>query len=311
MTTALVTHSDCLQHRPPDGHPERPGRLEAILAALDDPDFAALDRIPAPKATRTQLLRCHPAAYIDALTDALPTQGTVALDPDTHLSPGSLDAALRAAGAACLAVDLVVAGRHANAFAAIRPPGHHAERSRPMGFCLFGNVALAARHALDHHRMARVAVLDFDVHHGNGTQALLRDEPRALFVSRHQRPLWPGSGARTETNDAGTVLNLPLPPGADGAAFRRLMDAEALPAIASHQPELVLVSAGFDAHRADPLAGLALEAEDFAWITGRLCDLADAHAGGRLVSALEGGYDLEALAGSVAAHVRVLMERGA
>jgi acetoin utilization deacetylase AcuC-like enzyme len=199
----------------------------------------------------------------------------------------------------------------ANAFAAVRPPGHHAEAATSMGFCVYGNVAIAAKRALDHHGLSRVAVLDFDVHHGNGTQALLWDEPRALFISCHQRPLWPGSGARSETNPEGSIRNLPLRPGSDGVAFRELIEGEALPVIAAHAPEMILISAGFDAHRADPLGGLGLTDTDFAWITVRLCDLARDHAAGRVVSTLEGGYDLPALAASVAAHVKVLMERGA
>lgn len=311
MTTALFTHSDCLDHRPPQGHPERPERLLAVLAALDGPRFAALDRQPAPLADRADLLRCHPESYLDALTEAVPDAGCRALDADTHLSPGSLAAALRAVGAVTAAVDLVLTGGATNAFAAVRPPGHHAETETPMGFCLFGSVAIGARRALDHHGLSRVAVVDFDVHHGNGTQDLLWSEPRALFVSTHQMPLWPGTGARTETNPAGTVLNRPLPPGCDGARFRHLFETEVLPALDAHRPELLLISAGFDAHRADPLAGLELDADDFAWVTQHLCDSAERHCGGRVVSALEGGYDLDALAASAAAHVEVLMERGA
>lgn len=311
MATALVSHPDCLGHATPDGHPECADRLRAILSALDAPGFADLLRIEAQEASREDLLRCHPAIYLDALDRVAPQDGLRAIDADTFLSPGSLRAARLAAGAVCIGVDLVVAGTVANAFAAIRPPGHHAEAKTAMGFCLHGNVALAAKRALDHHGLDRVAVLDFDVHHGNGTQALLWDDPRALFVSCHQRPLWPGTGAREETNPAGSIRNLPLRPGSDGAAFRALMEAEALPAIDAHAPDLILISAGFDAHRADPLGGLALEEADFAWITDRLCHLAQAHAGGRVVSTLEGGYDLPALAASVAAHVKVLMERGA
>jgi acetoin utilization deacetylase AcuC-like enzyme len=310
MATLLLTHPDCLRHRTPPGHPERAERLEAVLRALSDPRFAALRRAEAPLAPDAELRRCHPADYVAAVVAAEPTAGWNALDPDTHLSPGSVAAARRAAGAALRAVDAVVAGEARNAFCAVRPPGHHAETARAMGFCLFGTVAIAAKRALDHHGLSRVAVVDFDVHHGNGTQDLLWDEPRALFVSTHQSPLYPGTGDRHETGAHGNVLNVPLPPGTGGDAFRDAVEALVLPALDDFAPELVLVSAGFDAHAADPLAQMRLEVEDFAWITRAICDVADAHAGGRVVSALEGGYDLAALAESVAAHVAVLMERG-
>ncbi|MBC7157445.1 MAG: histone deacetylase family protein, partial [Rhodobacteraceae bacterium] len=270
----------------------------------------ALDRRAAPMGDEADILRCHPRAYLEAIRAAIPATGSVALDPDTHVSPGSFRAALRGAGAVCAAVDAVMAGEAANAFCAIRPPGHHAETARPMGFCLFGNVAIAAKRALDRHGLARVAVVDFDVHHGNGTQDLLWDEARALYASTHQMPLYPGTGAADERGAHGNVLNLPLPPGTGGAGFRAAFEHAALPALDAFAPEMVLISAGFDAHRDDPLANLALSEDDFAWVTARLCDLARDHAGGRVVSALEGGYDLDALAASVAAHVAVLMERG-
>lgn len=311
MTTLLLTHPDCLAHVTPPGHPEQVARMQAIAHALDTPDFKALRREDAPFADPADLRRCHPQAHIDALKARMPLTGTVQLDPDTHAAPGTWAAALRGVGAACRAVDAVVAGEVVNAFAAMRPPGHHAEAETPMGFCLFGNIAIAAKRALDHHGLTRIAVVDFDVHHGNGTQDLLWDEPRALFVSTHQMPLWPGTGLRTDTNPQGTILNRPLPAGCDGAHFRRVIERDVLPALDAHRPELLLISAGFDAHSADPLAALELEAEDFAWVTHRLCDIADAHCGGRVVSTLEGGYDLDALAASAAAHVRVLMERGA
>ncbi len=311
MATALFTHPDCLAHRPPEGHPERPERLAAILAALEAPRFAALDRRAAPLATPADIALVHAPGYLEAIAEAVPAAGTVALDEDTHLSPGSLTAALRAAGAAVAAVDIVLDGGAANAFCAVRPPGHHAEGARPMGFCLFGSVAVAARHALDRRGLSRVAVVDFDVHHGNGTQALLWTEARVRFVSSQQMPLWPGTGAPGERGAHGQVMNLPLAPGSGGAAFRAVWEGQALPWLDAFAPELVLVSAGFDAHAADPLANLALSEDDFAWITARLCDLADAHAGGRVVSCLEGGYDMGALAASAAAHVAVLMERGA
>ena len=242
---------------------------------------------------------------------AIPAAGIYQLDADTHVSPGSLKAALRGVGGACHGVDLVMDGTVQNAFVAMRPPGHHAERATPMGFCMFGTVAIAARHAMEQHGLSRVAVVDFDVHHGNGTQDLLWDEKRAFFVSSHQMPLWPGTGRAGERGAHGNVLNVPLPPGTDGATFRRIYEDTVLPQLDRFAPELILVSAGFDAHQADPLAQLELTEMDFAWVTGALCDIAARHAHGRVVSVLEGGYDLEALERSVAAHVRVLMEKGA
>ncbi len=311
MSTALFTHSACLEHVTPDGHPERVARLQAVTEALSDPGFDALERREAPPAYPAELLRCHPKGYVDQIRAAIPDEGSRALDADTHVSPGSWDAALAGLGQVLGALDAVMAGEAANAFAAVRPPGHHAETAKPMGFCLFGNVAIAAKRALDHHGLSRVAVVDFDVHHGNGTQDLLWDEARVLFASSQQMPLWPGTGAMKERGAHDNVINMPLPPGADGARFRAMWEEHAFPRLAGFAPELVLISAGFDAHIADPLAQLALEEEDFTWITQRLCDLAEAHAGRRVVSVMEGGYDLEALASSVAAHVRVLMERGA
>ncbi|MFN3955603.1 MAG: histone deacetylase family protein [Pararhodobacter sp.] len=311
MSTAFFTDPACLDHITPDGHPERVARLEHVLRALDTPAFAALRRHQARPGAVDELLRCHPQDYIDSIRAAIPAQGSHQLDEDTHVSPGSWDAALGGLGATLGALDAVLCGQAHNAFAAIRPPGHHAETAKPMGFCLFGNVAIAAKRALDHHGLKRVAVVDFDVHHGNGTQDLLWNEARALFVSSHQMPLWPGTGAAEETGAHDNILNLPLPPGCGGAMFRDAYARHVLPRLEAFAPELVLVSAGFDAHVADPLAQLALEVEDFEWITHRLCDLAERHAGGRLVSVLEGGYNLEALAQSVAAHVTVLMERGA
>lgn len=308
MTTAFITHPDCLTHVTPPGHPERVARLEVVLAAVKDMDLL---RVKAPLAAEDDLLRVHPAAYIAAIRRAAPQQGSRALDADTHMSPGTLAAAHRAVGAVVRAVDMVMAGEAANAFAAVRPPGHHAERETPMGFCLFGNVAIAAKHALDHHGLTRVAIVDFDVHHGNGTQDLVEDDPRILFCSTHQMPLYPGTGHPDETGVDDNVLNVPLPEGAGSKAFRDVMERVVLPRVDAFAPELLLISAGFDAHRADPLAGLMLETADFAWVTGRLCDIAERHCAGRVVSALEGGYDLEALAASVAAHVGILKERGA
>ena len=309
MATLVLTHPASRWHETPRGHPERVDRIAAVEQALSAPAFADLRRAEAPQAEAAEVLRCHPQAHLDALRAALPAVGTRALDADTHVGPRSVEAALHGVGAACAAVDAVLAGQAANAFCAMRPPGHHAEIARPMGFCLFGNVAIAAKRALDHHGLERVAVVDFDVHHGNGTQALLWDEARVRFVSSHQMPLWPGSGAARERGAHGQITNLPLSPGARGDAFRAAW-TPALADLRKWAPELVLVSAGFDGHAADPLAGLALEVEDFVWISRALCDLADATCAGRLVSVLEGGYDLDALAACVAAHVEVLMEAG-
>lgn len=310
MTTALITHPDCLNHVTPPGHPERAARLEYVLRALEDPEFKGLERIMAPLAADDDLLRVHPESYIASVRGATPESGWISLDADTHMSPGSVVAALRAAGATVRAVDAVLAGEVRNAFAAVRPPGHHAERETAMGFCLFGSISVAAKHALDHHGLSRVAIVDFDVHHGNGTQDLLGQDRRAFFASIHQMPLYPGTGARHETGVDNTVLNAPLPPGAGREAFREAMETQVLPAVDAFKPEMLFISAGFDAHRADPLAHLELDEEDFAWATEHICALAGVHARGRVVSTLEGGYDLEALATSVAAHIRVLMEQG-
>ena len=303
----VYSHADFLNHLTPPGHPEQVARLAAVERGLAG---LVLERREAMVAPDAEVLRCHPARYLARLRDAVPAAGWAQLDGDTYLSPGSLTAALRAVGGVCAAVDAVLAGEAANAFVAGRPPGHHAETETAMGFCLFGTVAIAARRALDHHRLSRVAIVDFDVHHGNGTQELLWDEGRCLFVSSHQMPLYPGTGASDERGAHGQVLNVPLPGGSGGAEMRRAYEAQVFPALAAWRPELILVSAGFDAHRADPLAGLLWEASDYAWLTGRICDLAAEFAQGRVVSALEGGYDPEALAASVAAHVGVLEERG-
>ncbi len=307
MTTAFLSHPDCLEHVMPDGHPEQVARLEYILRALEG---KSLVHVPAPLVAEDDLLRVHPKDYIKAIRAAAPDHGFAALDGDTFMSPGTLQAAHRAAGAATRAVDLVLGGEADNAFIACRPPGHHAETAKAMGFCLFGTVAIAARYALDHHGLVRVAVLDFDVHHGNGTQDLLEDDARILFCSSHQMPLFPGTGAAHDTGAHGNVVNVPLRSGMGGPEFRQLWENLILPAVDNFAPELIVISAGFDAHRADPLAGINLETADFAWITGRICDLADRHCKGRVVSSLEGGYDLEALAESAAAHVDELIERG-
>lgn len=306
MTTALITHPDCLDHVTPPGHPEQVARMDAVSEALASMDLL---RISAPMAAQDDVLRVHPQSHLDALRRAAPTEGWVSLDADTHMSAGTLAAIWRGAGGAVRAVDLVMAGDARNAFVAMRPPGHHAEKTTPMGFCFFGNIAIAAKHALDHHGLKRVAIVDFDVHHGNGTQDLVEDDLRILFCSTHQSPLYPGTGRADETGLADNVVNVPLDEGCNGAGFRVAMEGKVLPRVAAFRPEMILVSAGFDAHRADPLAGLELVEADFAWITAQLCDLADAHCDGRLVSLLEGGYDLMALGASVRAHVDVLKER--
>lgn len=305
MTTALLTHADCLGHVTPDGHPERVARLEHVLHALEPLD---LPRHTAPLAAEDDVLRVHPRSYIDRLRAALPDAGIVRLDEDTFMSPGSLDAAWRGAGAAVRAVDMVMGGEAGNAFCATRPPGHHAERETAMGFCLFGNAALAAKHALDHHGAGRVAVLDFDVHHGNGTQDLLWDEKRTLFISSHEWPLYPGTGARNETGEFDNVLNMPLPSGSGGGTARQLWRDIAFPRLRRFWPDLIIVSAGFDAHLNDPLATLEWGVEDFTWISREICGLADELCEGRVVSTLEGGYDLQALSEGVVAHVRALKE---
>ena len=307
MTTLVFSHDDCLGHVTPDGHPERVERLVAVERGLQG---LAVERLNAPIGADADVLRCHPARYLARVRGAMPEAGLVQMDGDTYLSPGSLDAALRAVGGVCAGVDAVMAGEARNAFVACRPPGHHAERETAMGFCLFGTVAIAAKRALDLHGLKRVAVVDFDVHHGNGTQDLLWDEARCLFVSSHQMPLYPGSGAPGENGEHGQIVNIPLAAGSGGAAMRALYETQVFPRLTEFAPELVLISAGFDAHRDDPLGGLRWVADDFAWLTGRICDVAEASGGGRVVSTLEGGYDLDALEDCVAAHVGVLVERG-
>ena len=306
MTTAFFTHPACLEHDTGPGHPERRQRLEAVLLALAEPEFAALDRREAPRATLEQIARVHERDYVEDLLARVPQRGWAALDGDTAMSPGSGEAALRAAGAMTAAIDLVIGGGADNAFCAVRPPGHHAERDMAMGFCLFNNVAIGAAHAIAAHGLKRVAIVDFDVHHGNGTQHIFERDARVFYASTHQMPLYPGTGARSE-HGIGNVCNAPLPPFSGGDAFRDAYEEIVLPALQRFQPELLLVSAGFDAHRADPLASLELEAEDFGWVTERLADLAATQCRGRLVSTLEGGYDLGALAESAAAHVAAQM----
>ncbi len=309
MTVVLFTHLACLAHEPGAGHPECPDRLRAVLAALDHPDFAGLRREEAPQASLEQLALAHPADYIAQVLAIQPSPGDIVrLDADTVMSGGSAEAARRATGGACAAVDLVMAGQAGSAFVAVRPPGHHAEAAQAMGFCLFGSVAIAALHARARWDVRRIAIVDFDVHHGNGTQAMLQDDPQMFFASSHQSPCYPGTGAASETGVDRNVVNLPLSPGTGSAGFRQGWRDVILPALDRFGPELLLVSAGFDAHRADPLAQLELEADDFGWVTAALLDITHRHCRGRLVSVLEGGYDLDALALSAAAHVRALMQ---
>ena len=302
----IYTHPSCLEHDPGSGHAESPARLRAVLEALDDPRFAALERIEAPRATREQLERAHNPDYVDQVFASAPSDGRVQLDPDTVMSPGSLEATLHAAGAACAATDAVLANEARRAFCAVRPPGHHATRNQAMGFCLFNSVAVAATHALSAHGLHRVAIVDFDVHHGNGTQEIFRHDPRLLYMSSHQMPLYPGTGAANE-HGAGNIVNAPLQPGAGSIEFRAVWDTRLLPQLDLFRPQLLLVSAGFDAHARDPLADLQLTTEDYTWITRRLCQIADRYSQGRVVSMLEGGYDLQALRECTAAHVAALM----
>lgn len=302
----LFMHAAMLAHEPPRGHAERPERLEAVLRALAD---LPLSRREAPFAAREAIERVHPARYVDALEQAFAEarEARVQLDPDTYLSAGSREAAYRAAGACVAAVDAVLAGEDDMAFCAVRPPGHHAEPTAPMGFCIFNTVAIAAQHALDAHGLKRVAVVDFDVHHGNGTQSIAEREPRLFFASTHQAPLYPGTGAAAERGVNNNVVNAPLPAGAGSAAWRAAMETLVLPALENFAPELILVSAGFDAHQADPLAQMELEDADFAWVGRKLRETSLQCCKGKLVSTLEGGYDLGALARSARAYLEALL----
>ena len=303
--TALVTHEDCLQHLTPPGHPEQVARLEYILKALKDINLL---RVSAPMAADDDILRIHPREHINYLHEAVPENGFKSLDGDTHISSGSLTAAYRAAGGVLRAVDLVLSGEAKNAFVAVRPPGHHAETQTSMGFCLFGNIALGVKHALDFHGLKKVAVIDFDVHHGNGTQEILWEESRCLTFTSQQIPLWPGTGTEEEQGHYNNIVNIPLPPGSTGELMRQKYEALVFPVLRKFEPDLILISAGFDAHEADPLAELNWSTADFSWLTERLCQIAAECCEGRLVSTLEGGYDLKALADSVKAHVTKLCE---
>lgn len=307
MTTGLITHAVCMNHIVPPGHPERAERLRAVLERLDCTDFADLVRREAPRAGRDALLRVHASSLVDQVLETRIAPGNFErIDADTAMSSGSAEAALRATGATIAAVDGIMTHEFGNAFCAVRPPGHHAEKARAMGFCLFNNVAVAALHARAVHGLSRIAVVDFDVHHGNGTQDIFFHDRDLFYASTHQWPLYPGTGSRAETGVAGNIVNVPLVPGSGGREFRAAFADVVLPALDSFSPQFLFISAGFDAHEADPLASLRLVEEDFAWATARLCEAAARHCEGRVVSVLEGGYDLEALACSVAAHMNVL-----
>ena len=304
----MLLYTDPLfaRHQMPAGHPERAERMDAVDKALAAGTFDALDRRTAEPAPFEAIARAHPERYLQRLQEAVPDRGLVSLDPDTHMGPDSFAAATLASGALMAAVDEVVAGRTKNAFVASRPPGHHAERTRAMGFCLVNHVAIAARHAQARHGVERVAIVDFDVHHGNGTQDIFYDDASVLYVSTHQSPLYPGTGAASETG-VGNILNLPLPARTDGSRYRTVFRDEVVPRIDQFAPDLILLSSGFDAHADDPLGGMLLEDEDFVWITEEMLASAERHTAGRLVSILEGGYDLGALGRCTAAHVDALM----
>jgi acetoin utilization deacetylase AcuC-like enzyme len=305
MTTAFYSHPDCLQHEMGEWHPECPSRLQAIEDQLIASRIDALIERDdsAPLASEADLLRVHTQAHVDYLRNQAPLERYAAIDPDTSMNPHTWQAALRAAGAAIAATDAVIAGRYENAFCSVRPPGHHAEPARAMGFCFFNNVAIAARHALEVHGLERVAVIDFDVHHGNGTEAAFAGDPRVLMCSFFQHPFYPFSGA---DHQASNMVNLPMPARTKGMEVREAIDMMWLPRLDAFKPEMVFISAGFDAHREDDLGNMGLVEDDFAWITAKIREVADRHAQGRIVSCLEGGYNLSALGRSVVAHLRVL-----
>jgi acetoin utilization deacetylase AcuC-like enzyme len=308
MSTLIYTHQDCFKHEPGASHPESPQRLKVVLETLQAPEFADLSWRDAPMGTRMQAMLVHDQDFVDAIADAAPDSGRVALDGgDTVMSAGSWNAVMRCIGAACAGVDAVMAGEADNVFCATRPCGHHAEPDRAMGFCIFNQAAIAAVHAVQKHGLERVAVVDFDVHHGNGTQAAFYARPELFYASSHQSPLYPGTGSRTETGVAGNIVNVPLPPGCGSALFRERIEAEMLPKLRAFKPEFIIISAGFDAHKLDPLAGMSLEDDDFRWVTEKLMEVADEQCAGRIVSILEGGYSGEGLAGGTAAHVGALM----
>ncbi len=308
MTTLLISHPACLAHDMGEGHPERPERLLAVERALESEIFQMLARDVAPRAEISAIARVHPLDYIEAIRAATPTQGRTVIDQDTSMSPGTFEAALRSLGGAIFAVDEVMTGKVRNAFVATRPPGHHAERATPMGFCFFNNAAVAARHARAVYGAERVAIVDFDVHHGNGTQHIFWDDPSVMYASTHEMPQYPGTGSLGERGEHDQIVNAPLRAGDAGETFREAIGVAILPRLEEFAPDLIIISAGFDAHRRDPLGNLNLVEADYVWITRKLMEIAQKRCGGRIVSVLEGGYDLEGLARSVAAHVMTLME---
>ena len=309
MSTLILSHKDCLSHIEPTGHPEQVMRLLEVINRLKSEDFKNLIWKEAPIATNEQILLGHSKKYVEFIENIQTSKHVNHIDADTYFGIGSLNAAKRGVGANISAVNAVMSGEFNNVFSAVRPPGHHAETEKAMGFCIFGNVAIAAKYAIENHKLKRVAVVDFDVHHGNGTQEILWDNPNILFVSTHQMPLWPGSGTHEEIGKHQNILNIPIQANTDGPTFKQKFDEIILPRLDSYEPEILIISAGFDAHYKDPLANIELMTEDYEWITHRLCDIADEHADGRIISSLEGGYNLAALADSVAVHVKVLMER--
>jgi acetoin utilization deacetylase AcuC-like enzyme len=307
MSTLLLSHPACLDHQTGAGHPERPDRLRAVEQALEAETFQTLAREQAPMAPQDVIALCHPMDYIEEIRNASPDAGLVRLDADTAMSPGSFEAALRAVGGGMQAVDEVMSGRASNAFVAVRPPGHHAETARPMGFCLFNSAAIAARYAQKQHGAERAAIVDFDVHHGNGSQDIFWADKSVMYCSTHQMPLYPGTGAVSERGEFNTIVNAPLSPGDGGDAFREAFQTVILPRLKAFKPDILIISAGFDAHQRDPLANLNLVEADYTWATQKLMEVADGSANGRIVSMLEGGYDLQGLSRSAAAHVTALM----
>jgi acetoin utilization deacetylase AcuC-like enzyme len=307
VSTLYLCHPSALNHQTPPGHPERPDRIRAIERTLEHERFAALHREQAPMGQPEMAALAHPHAYVNAIAEVAPKEGMIAIDADTTMSPGTYEAVMRGIGAAVQAVDEVMTGKVKNAFSAMRPPGHHAERTRAMGFCFYNNAAIAVRHAQTAHGAERVAIVDWDVHHGNGSQDIFWSDPSVMYSSTHQMPLYPGTGAVSERGDHDTIVNAPLSPGDGGDVFREAFETVILPRIAKFGPDLILISAGFDAHWRDPLANLNLTEADFGWATVKLMELAEKRCQGRIVSVLEGGYDLDGLSRSVAAHVTALM----